>query len=226
MYRILAYHRISNDESSPLCVSPRSFRRQIHNLDRWGFTIVSLRELEALRARKIKGRIVAITFDDGYEDNFTVAYPILAEAEASATFFVPSALVGKPGRMSEEQLAELSAAGFEIGSHSRTHRELPSLSDDELHEEIYGSKKELEAALGVTVESFAYPRGLFDFRCQSIVESAGYLRAVVTPRKAGHRPGPFSLERVGIYRHTGSTAFALKLLGVYSEIKRYGWTNR
>lgn len=193
---------------------------------RWGFTIVSLKELEGLKAQGVKGRLAAITFDDGYEDNFTEAYPVLAAAEASATFFVPSAHVGKPHRMNAGQIEELAAAGFEIGSHSRTHRELPYLSDDEIHDEVAGSKKELEAIVGSRVESFAYPRGVFDFRCRAIVESAGYLRAVVTPRKAGHKEGPYSLERVGVYRHTGSTAFALKLLGVYSEIKRHGWTGR
>jgi peptidoglycan/xylan/chitin deacetylase (PgdA/CDA1 family) len=226
VYRILAYHRISDEENSPLCVSPRIFRKQIHNMARWGFAMVSLRELEAARARGVKGRLVAITFDDGYEDNYTVAYPILATYEASATFFVPSSLVGEPGRLSAEQLEELTAGGFEVGSHSRTHKELPLLSDDEIYEEVADSKKELEALLGTAVESFAYPRGMFDFRCQAIVESSGYLRAVVTPRAPGHRQGQFSMERVGIYRHTGSTAFALKLLGVYSEVKRRGWTGR
>lgn len=226
MYRILAYHRITNEERSPLCVSPRAFRRQIQNLVRWGFTMVSLRELDALKAQGVKGRIAAITFDDGFEDNYKVAFPLLASHEASATFFVPSAHVGEPGRMDAAQLQELAAYGFEIGSHSRTHRELPYLEDKEIHEEVAGSKKELEGLLGVPIESFAYPRGKHDFRCRAIVESSGYLRAVVTPRGPGHREGPYTMERVGIYRHTGSTAFALKLLGVYSELKRYGWTHR
>lgn len=193
---------------------------------RWGFTMVNLRELEALKARGVKGRVVAITFDDGYEDNFSEAYPVLRSSEASATFFVPSACIGKPHRMDASQLEELAAAGFEIGSHSRTHKELPSLTDDEIYDEVAGSKKELEALVGTAVESFAYPRGTFDFRCRAIVESAGYLRAVVTPRAPGHKEGPYSLERVGVYRHTGSTAFALKLLGVYSGMKRRGWAGR
>ncbi len=226
MYRILAYHRISDDDTSPLCVSPRTFRRQVERMLRWGFALVSLRELESLQARGVRGRIAAITFDDGYADNFTEAYPVLAGAEASATFFVPSGWVGRKGHMNESQLRELDAAGFEIGSHSRTHRELPFLQDDEIHEEVFGSKRELEDIVGRPVESFAYPRGMYDFRCQAIVEAAGYLRAVVTPRSSGHREGPYALERVGIYRHTGSTAFALKLLGVYSNLKRRGWAGR
>ncbi|MER3395935.1 MAG: hypothetical protein C4318_00490 [Acidimicrobiia bacterium] len=226
MYRILAYHRITNQESSALCVSPRAFKRQVQNMVRWGFTLVSLRELDALKARGVKGRIAAITFDDGFEDNYTQAFPVLTAYEASATFFVPSSLVGEPGRMNEAQLRDLTASGFEIGSHSKTHRELPHLDDEELYEEIAGSKKELEDIVGSSVESFAYPRGKYDFRCRTIVESSGYLRAVVTPRGPGHYEGPYTMERVGIYRHTGSTAFALKLLGVYSQLKRYGWTRR
>ncbi|RIK10017.1 MAG: hypothetical protein DCC49_04380, partial [Acidobacteria bacterium] len=106
------------------------------------------------------------------------------------------------------------------GSHTKTHRELPGLDSEALHDEIAGSREELQEKLGVKVESFAYPRGLYDHRAKAAVRQAGYSRAVVTPRGSGHQADRFTIERVGVYGHTGPTEFTLKVLGIYSQIKR------
>lgn len=226
MIRILAYHRIALGDS-PLCVPPSRFRRQLSALERLRFTLVDLRELDRfLDEPRRSTRLAALTFDDGSLDNYTVAFPTLLEREASATFFVPSAQVGTAGKMTLEHLREMVEAGFEIGSHGRTHRELPGLSDEEVDVEVRGSKEDLEDALGVPIESFAYPRGHFDRRAVEAVQKAGYLRAVVTPRGPGHEPSRYTMERVGIYGHTGLGAFVLKVTGVYGQIKRLGWVDR
>jgi len=225
MRRILAYHKVAICDS-PLCVPPSRFLRQLQVLNRMKATLVNLEEFDMLQPGPRRDRVVALTFDDGTIDGYTTVVPALVEREASATFFVPSATVGSDGKMNWEHLREILSLGFEVGSHSRTHRNLPGLSDSELEAEIRGSKEELEDSLGVPIRSFAYPRGLFDRRCLEVVEKAGYLRAVVTPRGPGHVSGRYTMERVGIYSHTGLGAFTLKVTGVYGELKRLGWTLR
>lgn len=218
MYRVLAYHRIS-DEDDALSVSAHDFTEQLARLRRWNFTILTLADFEEHRSRRSKGRFAALTFDDGYEDNFTIARPIIENAGGRATFFVPTKLVETNNHMSWEQIVDLHGRGFEIGSHTRTHRELPGLEPDALHDEIAGSKEDLERKLATEIESFAYPKGLFDHRAKAAVRHAGYKRAVVTPRSSGHMADRFAIERVGIYGHTGPTEFTLKVLGIYSRIK-------
>lgn len=220
MYRVLAYHRITENADGPLCVSADDFAGHLARLKRWNFTILTLADFEAHRARKAKGRFAALTFDDGYSDNFTVAGPVIDAAGGRATFFVPSGLIGTGEHMTWEQIRELSETGFEIGSHTKTHRELPGLDPETLHDEVAGSREELRENLGTDIESFAYPRGLYDHRAKAAVRQAGYLRAVVTPRASGHQADRFTIERVGIYGHTGPTEFTLKVLGIYSQIKK------
>lgn len=220
MYRVLAYHRIAENADGALRVSVDNFAEQLARLKRWNFTILTLADFEAHRAHKVKGRFAALTFDDGYADNFTLARSIIDSAGGRATFFVPSGLLGSDERMTWEQVRELSDTGFEIGSHTRTHCELPGLEPATLQDEIAGSREELQDQLGTVIESFAYPRGLFDHRAKAAVRQAGYLRAVVTPRASGHHADRFAIERVGIYGHTGPTEFTLKVLGIYSQIKR------
>lgn len=220
MYRVLAYHRISNEGTDPLLVRPRDFADQLARLSKWGFSIVNLSELEIQRARRSRGRWAALTFDDGFEDNCTEAWPIIQAAGGSATFFVPTAAVGTSDHMTWPQLIDLADSGCEIGSHTRTHRELPGAEPEDLDDEIAGSRREIERELGRAVESFAYPRGLFDQRAKAAVRQAGYQRAVVTPRGAGHVVDRFTIERIGIYGHTSTTEFTLKVVGLYGQIKR------
>lgn len=220
MYRVLAYHRIAESADGALCVAADEFVEHLARLRRWNFTILTLADFEAHRVRKAKGRFAALTFDDGYLDNFTVARQIIDSAGGRATFFVPSGLLGTGEHMTWEQVKELADTGFEIGSHTKTHRELPGLDSETLQDEIAGSREELQERLGTRIESFAYPRGLYDHRAKAAVRQAGYSRAVVTPRASGHQADRFTIERVGIYGHTGPTEFTLKVLGIYSQIKK------
>lgn len=220
MYRVLAYHRVAEGDNDPLCVAPGDFAEQLARLRRWNFTILTLADFEAHRARKVKGRFAALTFDDGYADNFSVASPIIDTAGGRATYFVPTQLIGTGDHMTWDQLTELFNTGFEIGSHTRTHRELPGIDAEVLQDEIAGSRKDLLEKIGCEAESFAYPRGLYDHRAKAAVRQAGYQRAVVTPRSSGHQADRFTIERVGIYGHTGPTEFTLKVLGIYGQIKK------
>jgi peptidoglycan/xylan/chitin deacetylase (PgdA/CDA1 family) len=185
---ILYYHRVDPHVSPHVGVTPDQFRLQMSILQKSGFhgTTLDLAMTQG-KVDPVSGKKnVAITFDDGYLDNYRYAMPILQEFGFHATVFCIS---GKTGGVSDwtndpvwnghrlmgkEEMREMLLMGFEIGSHTRTHPDLSRITLDEAHDEIVGSKSELEDLLGNPVRSFCYPFGSYREETTSIVRSAGY----------------------------------------------------
>lgn len=115
-----------------------------------------------------------ITFDDGLEDNFTNAYPILKKLGLKAYFFVMPDKVGTKGYMGWEQLKELQNNGMIIGSHGMTHRILTGLNDTELNYELKESKRLLEEKLNTSIKYFSVPRGFYNNKVIAKLKEAGY----------------------------------------------------
>lgn len=171
---VLFYHRVADQHPNGWTISNERFRSQILWLKQ-RFDIVSLEEGQRRIAAEENDRpTVCITFDDGYADNCTEAIPWLLENEIPFTYFVTSDHIqsGEPfahdvalgcplAPNSVEQLREMATAGVEIGAHTRTHANLANLTTEEaLHEEIVGSKRDIEAFLDCPVRYFAFPFGL------------------------------------------------------------------
>jgi peptidoglycan/xylan/chitin deacetylase (PgdA/CDA1 family) len=185
---ILMYHyvRAVDQGADPLgwelSVAPELLDQQMAALTQQGFTGVRMDVL----ARCMRGepacppRPVALTFDDGYEDAYTAALPVLQRYGFTATFYIVSGFVGQPGYMSWEQLAALRDAGMEIGAHSVSHPDLTSLDPLELGRQVAEPKAELEARLGVPVVSFCYPAGRYSGAVVEAVRAAGYESATTT----------------------------------------------
>lgn len=184
---ILMYHYMGGDRGS-LTVSPESFERQMKYLRDHDYQVISLDEfVEGKMAGKdFPHNTVVITFDDGIEDNYTEAFPILKKYQIPATIFVITGLVGKTydglDCLNWRQIKEMSAHGISFGSHSHTHRYLPNLSPDELIKEIEFSKFELEKQLGGTARHFCYPIGAFTHQVKKALKEAGYISASTTNR--------------------------------------------
>ena len=141
------YHRINDlDPESSLIVSPPVFLRQLEWLQKNRFRFLTLDELIDSGAQaSLFSRQVALTFDDGFRDNYEHALTWLTQREIPAALFVVVNWVGRGEFMDWQKIREMADAGITIGSHSLTHRWLPDISDEkELRREIYDSKKIIE----------------------------------------------------------------------------------
>jgi peptidoglycan/xylan/chitin deacetylase (PgdA/CDA1 family) len=155
-----------------------------------GYRVVAMRRLEELlgSGRVPDEKTVVVTLDDGYRDAYTEAFPVLRTRGFGATIFVITDLIDNPRYLSVAQLRELSASGFEIGSHSASHSDLPSLNPQRLRREVVDSRSTLERILGGPVTSFCYPSGQHPGRARG--GQGGRLQV------GGHgRSGPLSRAR-------------------------------
>ena len=123
-------------------------------------------------------RPVILSFDDGWDNQFNHAFPLLQKYGFTATFFAVTDYLDHENFMTTDQLKALLAAGMTIGSHTRSHPALPTIGDKtQLWNQIAGSKMWLEQQLGVTIDTFAYPYGAYSPAIVSTVKAAGYRTA-------------------------------------------------
>lgn len=165
-----------------LSIRPDYFERQIKYLLDIGYTFISLDEVSNALSfnRTLPDKAVVLTFDDGYRDFYTDAFPILQKYGVKSINYIVPAFIGKDQNyLDADQIKEMIATGLlEIGAHTMSHSDLPSLSDEDLFREISGSKKYLEDNFGVSVNHFAYPWGISNEKVARVVEEAGYLSGV------------------------------------------------
>src|SRR5687767_7960901 len=155
----LANRNLCNQETGykRYALQKSHFYNQIKHLSEQGFS--GLNVTQGLNFTTLNKKSIVITFDDGCETDLIAAAPILKEFSYNATFYVIAEFIGKPGYLSQKQLRELSDLGFEIGSHSMTHRYLSDLSKDELYFEISESKYQLEQIISKSINHFSCPGG-------------------------------------------------------------------
>jgi peptidoglycan/xylan/chitin deacetylase (PgdA/CDA1 family) len=213
--RILVYHSVSDDPRNPFAVSPAAFRAQMEHVAS-NCRAVALPELAAAVAggREIPERCVAVTFDDGYEDNYLNAYPVLRECSIPATIFLVAGMIRTAGSganasgpgeitfMTWEQVREMAAGGVTFGSHTMTHPSLAALGPGEAAREMAGSKALIERNLGIPVSGLAYPYGTrrdVDAGVIAAARESGYTHACMAINGTV-RPGSdtFALPRTKI----------------------------
>jgi peptidoglycan/xylan/chitin deacetylase (PgdA/CDA1 family) len=206
---ILMYHYISMPPADAdiyrrdLSVTPTLFESQLKYLIDAGYHAITLDDLlyALAQGRELPAKPVILTFDDGYEDNFTNAFPLLQKYNMVGHFFIISDFVNqeRSGYMTWTQIEEMAAAGQQFGSHSRDHPSLKGQSDDYLVWQALGGKEALEAHLGQHPRWISYPAGQYDDRTIAVYESAGYWGGLTTQQGATHTLDDiFELKRVRV----------------------------
>jgi peptidoglycan/xylan/chitin deacetylase (PgdA/CDA1 family) len=218
---VLCYHAASTGWRHDLSLPPQEIERQVAQLLQRRFRPATAADVVAGASRSLH-----VTFDDAYRSVRNIL-PVLARLGVPATVFVCSDYADRPRplgvseltaeaarnpseleTMGWSELRELADAGVEIGSHTRTHPHLTTLSDEELREELVASREQIEAELGRPCPYFAYPYGEHDARVGAAVRAAGYEAAFALLDGAVNER--FALPRIDIYPPDRGLRFLLK----------------
>jgi peptidoglycan/xylan/chitin deacetylase (PgdA/CDA1 family) len=228
---VLYYHKIDYPKKDAvykgLYVTPKQFKRQIALLKFLGYDTVNPKEILSF----VKGHEISvkkpllITFDDGYENNYLNAYPVLKSAGFTSVIFISTGFIGKKNIVSDErekaredflnksEIKDMFKDGFFIGSHGINHYYLDRLEEGVLIGELIASKAYLENMLNAPVDFFSYPFGAYNANVMRAVKKAGYLGAFTTVRgKAGVGDNSYELKRIPVNGYNNIFNFLYKII--------------
>ena len=175
------YIRDASNESQlgkNLSVSPETFKAQVKWLKENNYSTIKLADMADPDKKAIskiyfeKKKPIILTFDDGYLDAYTQAFPVLKEYQFSGTFFVINDYIGRDYRLTQAQIAEMEQVGMEFGSHTLSHPDLTKINIDEAKNQIFNSKG--------NYQTFCYPAGKYNDAIVGLIKEAGYVAAVTT----------------------------------------------
>jgi peptidoglycan/xylan/chitin deacetylase (PgdA/CDA1 family) len=233
---ILMYHSVSDHASRrfrPFAVSPALFADHLAYLHQHAYTPLTVTQFINARARGGSGlpeRPVILTFDDGFADFYTWAFPVLQKYGFNATLYVATAFVNGTSlwlhreeanrlMLTWNQLTEISAGGIECGGHSHSHPQLDTLPLSMVCDEIVQCKRLLEHHLDQEVSSFAYPYGYHTAAIKQMVGEAGYTSAcAVKYEMCSETTDPFALTRLMVRPVTSVDALATLLSSGYPTV--------
>lgn len=227
---ILMYHRVAPDGAPATAryrVTPEAFEQQLRALRRAGYRSVSLEEWRSAMASRhpLPGRAVLLTFDDGYRDFLTHAWPLLRRYRFSATVFLVADLIGQTNRWDQfygeevpllgwEEIRHLQAEGVRFESHSATHPPMTALSAAEVVREASHARDTLQRGLGKPVTAIAYPHGDTDPVVQHLVGRCGYsIGLSCTPGRSSFDDRSLCLPRIEITGYDTLSDYVSKLHG-------------
>lgn len=212
---ILMYHYIRDytDQTDPLgiqlSVSPAKFAYQLSVLQKAGYHTISLMDFVN---HNYGEKPIILTFDDGYDDHFTAAFPILKQFGMTGTFFIVKDFVGRKGYMTRDQISEMASSGMEIGAHTLDHKDLSTLPYTEMLRQIQGS-------LYQTQPVFAYPSGKYNPTTIDIVNSVGIKVSVTTNLGVATDVSPIQeLPRIRVKSTTDILKVILEEINVAKKI--------
>lgn len=229
--RIMMYHMITeqlpHQKKSGLRVHPAMFNKQLKWFSDNNWTFIKMSQLENYKGIE---KVVAITFDDGYEDNYLEALPLLKKYNACATLYLVidrhendwsvkknvkhnTGVLAKEKKLSDNQIKEMLDSGiFELGGHTISHPFLPKLSFKEKEEEMIGCKSLLEAKFNTSISSFAYPFGIYDSEDVAIIKDSSFKSAVTTNEGVVSNNSVYELNRIKASGKDSFATFKLRVL--------------
>ncbi len=227
---VLNYHQVNNLHHSALTMKEAHFEQQMKYLSNNGYTSIRLDQLyDYLSENKpLPEKPVLITFDDGYIDNYTKAFPILKKYKMKATLFMITDSIGASGFVTANQLKEMQAGGIDIESHTVSHRPVFTLKDSELRLELHRSRKDLETLLGRPVRYIAYPGGFTNEKTATIAKEEGYRMGFTVETgfvKSSSNLDLYALPRLPIFE--GDSSFlSLKMRLHLPDLIVFMWRTR
>ena len=235
---VVMYHRVINKSENEgihgTYIYENIFREHMKYLKDNNFSVITFEDLNNIgwRNRFDKNKkYIIITFDDGYVDNYELAFPILKEFNFKATIFLMGEStynewdVKADGEksfplMSVEMIKEMQDYGIEFGAHTFNHPKLNKLSNDEIKHQIVDVKKPLEEKIGREIITFAYPYGILNDHAKKMVEEAGYTFGVATDSGSVCLSDDlYQIRRIAIFPNTNLFSFKRKVKGNYNFIK-------
>lgn len=231
--RFLCYHSVVPRRSEPisqtkLAIFADTLRDHVQVLRHRGFQLVSMAAaLRMIASGNLNTTATAcLTFDDGYADNAEVAWPILRDLQCPAHFFVSAGNIGRNSvdrYATAAQLREMATEGASIGCHGYTHTDLRGRSPSELSREIGAARLEIERALRLRVDTFAYPYGAFDVRAIDAVHAAGFRAAFIVRLGAvcSSVQNAWTVPRTLVEHDEDLRMFDLKVCGGFDWVGRY-----
>lgn len=220
---VLGYHAVSPSWTVDISVTQEALEAQLGFFIRRGWQAATFRDVAL---GKTGPRTIVVTFDDAFLSVFELALPVLSSLGLPATVFAPTSFMSERQRltwsgidhwqpeseligMCWEDLGNLVEAGWEIGSHTRTHPHLPRLGSEDLSAELLESRVEIADKLGVSCDTIAYPYDDVDDRVALAAAEAGYLAGTASKRQLKHN-GMHRFPRVGVYKRDPTWRFRLK----------------
>lgn len=236
---ILMYHSISDAKEYlhpyyHVNTSPAVFDTHMKYLHDNNYSVINLQDLEKGFDTRDSSQYAVITFDDGFHDFFTTAFPILKKYNFSATVFLPTGFIDNERLsfkdkecMSWNEVRQLIKEDISFGSHTASHPQLTNLREDEIEHEIKASRERIEDETGTKVESFSYPFAFpqenrdFIARYKELLVEQGYRTAVTTiiGRATIGLDDPFFLKRIPTNDGDDLLFFRLKLQGAYDWLQ-------
>ncbi len=205
---VLMYHAVGPEEGADwpktLIMKPELFEAHLRYLKEQGYIIVTVAELaERLKQGESVDKYVALSFDDGYKNNYSVVLPLLQKYDAKGSFFVINRDIGDELHMNEQEIKGLIAAGMELGSHTYSHNPLAKIDEKYLVWETdtsrYWLKKKFD---GYIVRTLAYPNGSYNDRVIAAAQKYGFYRALTghvgINTAATYKKAPMEMYRVTV----------------------------
>lgn len=181
---VLMYHAVGEEEGEDwpktLIMKPELFESHLRYLKEQGYTIVTVAELaDRLQKGESVDKYVALSFDDGYKNNYSVVLPLLQKYDAKGSFFVINRDIGDKLHMNEDEIKSLIAAGMELGSHTYSHNPLADIDEKYLVWETDTSRFWLKKKFdGYIVRTLAYPNGSYNEKVIAAAQKYGFYRAL------------------------------------------------
>ena len=235
---VIMYHRVINNAENEgvygTYIYEDMFKKHLQYLKDKNYTVITFKDLDKIgwRNRFEKGKkYIILTFDDGYKDNYDLAFPILKEFNFKATIFLMGSLTynewdvkaggeRKFSLMSVEMIKEMQDYGIEFGAHTFNHPKINTLSNEEIAHQIVDVKKPLEEKIGKEIITFAYPYGILNDYAKEMAKKAGYTFALATDSGSVCLSDDlYQIRRIAIFPNTNLFSFKRKVAGNYNFIK-------